>query len=861
MASNSPKQPPPRTLSPDVPVTSYPTPNTSDLLVVQDVDTRLPGYSPANYGDPHPDYTLYPNLKLVYQTPLDNENNYMWVRRVYANERFNQEAYNYALKYSGEDPTKPIYVRTYTLPRATYAPVSKGTPDSVYAAAVLVEESVDRIKDDQTDGQLDSLFVKVTRVYETLPGPGLTTLKKGSASAIPTKFQAARQVTVTKTTVAANSIPDDTTSTIVESSVEQASIAKAQKVNSTLDTNIVSLGGSKITSQQQVATVTETMVPTGSGQDRVIADALTVEGNVENLGNGQSVVTKVSVPSVFPETRLVAERPDVVPQKFRVAIPTVTNSGIEVGTATQPTLSTGDLSKSEEQVTQYKKRKTSVSRTITPQKTLVGYKVTPQQQLGTVTESYDPTGGQAIVVDALTVEGSIEAVGDGSTVLTQVQAPTLFTEQAYTSEKPLWGLPMKFKVADPPVKESHVQAGTVTSSDVAFKQSYEMDRSSEQVTSLKKKTSVSSMSGKDVVLNGSQTGMWGQETVSESLLNQGGSGTSGTWPPAATGGYLTAKDEVEPTGDGRYVRKTTKYPSKPATLREVHVDEMYKVKVYVDKTLVDPTTPNLIPATIQTNESYELHPIDPYNSILMHSFVDQSSLPSQETWSHTVHFSFPDELIEAGVYYESSTGKGGAAGSGTGDGNVIWTAQAESSAKAIIRGVPYTKFNAGYSGPCSATTTRTFYLSPPTGTSAVTPILPVIGSIVITGVGGSSKETSYVRGKGETETESGGSYAVDVDVVAVRHNIGPCVHSSVSLTEIGESDTGLIENTATGGSVPGNNSYPAAYAKAEGTAKATLVLPDSSAPIQSGGTLISEIRTEKWRFGVWIQEVTTITRP
>jgi len=92
------KAPSNRTLSPEVPVVSYPTPNVADLLVVQDVDTRLPGYVPLEYGDLHPDQITYPNLKLVFQQPLDNENNYMWVRRIYAADRADQDAYNYAIK-------------------------------------------------------------------------------------------------------------------------------------------------------------------------------------------------------------------------------------------------------------------------------------------------------------------------------------------------------------------------------------------------------------------------------------------------------------------------------------------------------------------------------------------------------------------------------------------------------------------------------------------------------------------------------------------------------------------------------------------------------------------------------------------
>jgi len=846
----TPRQPSPRTLSPDVPVVSYPTPNTGDLLVVQDMDTRLAGYTAANYGDPHPDSATYPNLKLVYQTPLDNESNFMWVRRVYANERFNQEAYNYALKYSGEDPTKPIYVRTYTLPRADYAPVAKGTPDPVNSGAVLVEEAVDRIKDDQTDGQLDSLFLKVTRVYETLPGPGLTTKKKGSANSIPAKFQAARQVTVTKTTVDAATEPDDTTSTIVESSVEQASIAKAQKINSVLDTSIVSLVSEKITPQQQVATQTETMVPTGSGQDVVVADALTLEGTVDNLGNGQSIVTRVQAPSVFSENEFSAERPDVLPAKFRVAVPTTTTSDVEAGTAAAPTLSTGDLFKTEEQVTVFKKRKKTTSRTAANSVTLRGKKLTPQQQLGDVTETYDPTGAQTVTPSALVVEANIEALGDGSTVLTETAVGSVFPETHLSKEKPLWGIPMKFKVADPPLKTSHVVEGTVSDSDVALSQA-DMDATAEQVTEFKKKVSKSSMSGNDIGLVGTQTGTWGVETVTESLRG---------YVENATGGYGVKEQSIEPLGDGRAVEKKVEYPPSPAELVEYHMDETYKILIKMTKRLVN--IQGYSAADPGRNAVVELHAIDAWNAIEIISEIFNGSLPEPETWEHTVHFSFYDELIEAGVYYEKQAD--GKASSGGVNVSAVgstkgWRAEAQAQAKAIVRAVPYTKIKAGYSGPCRASTTRSYSLSPPTGVETVTRQEPVIGAIVITGTGGSYEVGGFVSGEGQEWTQSGGSTGSSLDVVAVRHSIGPVVHNSVTLTEHGTS-TATDTASATSGSVP-SGTYPAVTATASASVTSTLLLPASTTPIASGDSLISEVRVEKWRFGVWIKEVTTVYRP
>ena len=715
------KQPSPRVLSPDIPVVSYPTPNPADLMVVQDVDTRLPGYQPQNYGDPHPDSTTYPNLKLVFQTPLDNENNFMWVRRVYANERFNQEAYNYAIKYSGEDPSKPIYVRTYTLPRDSYSPLAKGSQDPM-GNGVLVEESTDRIKDDQTDGQLDSLFIKVTRVYETLPGPGLTTKKKGAAGSIPAKFQAARQVTVTKTTVDATTEPDDTTDTVVESSVEQASIAKAQKVDSVLDTNIVTLIGEKVTPQQQVALVSETMVPTGSGDDIVVADALTLEGTVDNLGNGQSVVTRIQAPSIFPETQL-------------------------------------------------------------------------------------------------------------------------------SKEKPLWGIPMKFKVAAPPLKQSHVVEGTASNSDVDLGV-WDMDASVDQVTEFKKKVTKSSMPASPISLAGTQTGTWGVEQVIENLNAD---------VTTVSGEHGTKEHSIEPLGDGRAVEKKILYGG--GTLTEYRTDETTGIRIRMDKSLVDPASG--LPAT-DAHSRVDRQPIDVWNSIQIVSSLDTSTLPTSESWESIGRFAFPDQLLEVGISWDHSestqTGTSGVINSTTLPATASWRCEAVASADASINAAVYTKIKYGHNGPIRIRVMREYFLGPPSDQVTATLIQPVYGVVTLVGYNFHSKASSHLDGIGTKGTTTGSDYGYQNAAWNHSHPIGPFVHSGVSLTNPTPPASHALA-TASSGSTPSGNSYPTASADVTARATASLWVPQSSTPITSGGSLITEVHVEKWRFGVWIRETVTGYHP
>ena len=224
--------------------TRYPTPNRSDLTVIESLPISPEQYVPLPYGSPHPTYTNS-GLVLVWQGPVKASNSQIKVVRVYAQRTATQDWYNYSLEYSGDVADAPIFVRTYEMLRTDYAPLPRGqpftgvfelkvtaggsgyttvptvnfsggggsgaaatailSPDGVLigleltaegtgytsapsitfaggggsgaaataviqpTTALLVKETTTKL--DNEDPQLASLFIKVHRVYETLPGP------------------------------------------------------------------------------------------------------------------------------------------------------------------------------------------------------------------------------------------------------------------------------------------------------------------------------------------------------------------------------------------------------------------------------------------------------------------------------------------------------------------------------------------------------------------------------------------------------------------------------------------------------------------------------------------------------------------
>jgi len=151
-------------------IESFPTPVIDDVVISEVVNSWKGDYQPLEYGTlwkdvPHaPNQGSFPEHKLVFQQPASEDG--QWIKRIWVNDRVNQESYNYAIKYMDGSKDHPIYIRTFIIPRDEYYPLEDGTPDPLFPTAVLAEQEVNR-----NEGELDSKYVTVTRIYETLNGP------------------------------------------------------------------------------------------------------------------------------------------------------------------------------------------------------------------------------------------------------------------------------------------------------------------------------------------------------------------------------------------------------------------------------------------------------------------------------------------------------------------------------------------------------------------------------------------------------------------------------------------------------------------------------------------------------------------
>jgi len=205
-------------------VSSFPTPVIKDTVIVEVINAWKGDYTPLEYGTnwddvPHASVQgSFPDHKLINQSP--NSEDGQWVKRIWANDRVDQDTYNYAIKYSGGSDQHPIYIRTYIEPRDTYAPIQDGTPDPLFPGAVLVDEEVDR-----ESSELDSRYVKVTRVYETLPGPVIPTQRYNERGDLET---------VNTQTVAPNTAPDPDGLLVTQSQVVQEEVSKGVKTTATV---------------------------------------------------------------------------------------------------------------------------------------------------------------------------------------------------------------------------------------------------------------------------------------------------------------------------------------------------------------------------------------------------------------------------------------------------------------------------------------------------------------------------------------------------------------------------------------------------------------------------------------------------
>jgi hypothetical protein len=205
-------------------IQSLPTPVIDDVIITETVNAWKGDYQKLEYGTmwdsvPHGSQQgSFPEHKLVFQQTSSEDG--QWVKRIWVNDRVNQDSYNYAIKYSAGSQEHPIYTRTYVVPRDTYSPLPDGTPDPLFPNALLVDEEATR-----TENELDSKYITVTRVYETIPGPAVPTRRYNDRGDLET---------VIVQTVPPNTPPDPDGLLVTGSQVEQVETGKGVKTTATV---------------------------------------------------------------------------------------------------------------------------------------------------------------------------------------------------------------------------------------------------------------------------------------------------------------------------------------------------------------------------------------------------------------------------------------------------------------------------------------------------------------------------------------------------------------------------------------------------------------------------------------------------
>ena len=306
------------------------------------------------------------------------------------------------------------------------------------------------------------------------------------------------------------------------------------------------LTGKVVTEKGQVATLTRQTVEPNTP---VTASALTVTARLEPDGKGKSVLEKIEVSEVFPEKTLAAERPDPTPQKFQVAIPTTTEEETVAGTAVQtPTLGTGELAKSEQQLTEFTKRtkKTSRPKSDLPKK--LPQTATGQQQQKLFVEDTLQLG-ETRRKPSITVDVESEALGDGTYVVRTQDEVEIFTGDTFSAETndPT---PVKFRSKLPTRTEERTEVGIARKPEL---RPGEVAKSFEQVDKhkVRRRTVKRPSEVLPVTLNQVETNQVGQKVAVSETLQKGDTIEEPT---------ATSSIQSEALGDGNYVVRRTQLP-------------------------------------------------------------------------------------------------------------------------------------------------------------------------------------------------------------------------------------------------------------------------------------------------------------
>jgi hypothetical protein len=173
-----------------------------------------------------------------------------------------------------------------------------------------------------------------------------------------------------------------------------------------------SLVSKKTNAQKQLVIVTDTYRLIGTAPDITATEDVEVTA----LDNEHEVVTTAVVASVFGNEAYSKQIEDLLPIRFRGTLPTTLTRQILAGTASMPTLGTGELKRTEEQVTLLTKLVEVLSRTGVSFPVTIVDKATITEYGGgevTITSSIDVNGTYSVQTGEGYISSKITKLGEG----------------------------------------------------------------------------------------------------------------------------------------------------------------------------------------------------------------------------------------------------------------------------------------------------------------------------------------------------------------------------------------------------------------------------------------------------------------
>jgi hypothetical protein len=795
----------------------FPTPIVGDVLFSEVRDCNRGNPFPE-YGTPYPNANKWPNHKLVYVKPVDIERNEIF-EFFYAAERENQDLYNFAfgLRNIGNREFRTV-TRTYVTLRENFKPtdIEFGTampnvPEDKFEGVNYV--FYDKEQQNTQQEELNALFVIEAHSYvEEAVLDEVLTLSTERQDPLPPKFRVLSPTTTTDELAEGSVETPVLTGDQLAATEDQlnTNLKRKRTVSRSSAENTSSLSGKQVTNDLQVANVVESIVPDGT---TITTSALTVDGSVESLGNGQSIQRVITAPELFAAESYSAERPDVVPEKFRTAIPTTTEERSIEGIAETPVLETGDIAATEQQQNVHVKRTRKTRRdTAALPKSLTQKATTNDKQLATVTETLQ-VGDTATQPSAL-IDIQSEALGDGTYVVRKVEVPELFEEKAFGVEK-FDNIPEKFRAEVPTKTQTTNKIGQVPEPQLA---TGELSRTTQQLNEFVYKEQITK---RDVTSNVALPEV--QRAYVEGTIAKVNEKLSTS--PTIESGLLISESAATPIGDGKFIVQTVKVNEWPQ-LKSSEWDNELQVQVQKTEQFVAPsssfTEVNTSYRAVNKDRSLKVTETEP--TAALSSYV--MSFPIQ------VDVRLPDVLKSISVVWAEDLAEGeydsNWQGSSSGTSySLTGSESASSESSASIKPELIIDIERPWGADVSATAYYFFLkgnnnvISESAFLSKVSQIAgaaqrwptfkPVSHTIVLTGGSAqvqakvnwsAARSASSSTSTSEKTTGQGTSYAVGTSLNAVT--ISPTIHGAITISGA-EAKTKLVTSNCDSGTGPVNN--------------------------------------------------------